>query len=118
MPIYEFRCLECRRKTTALVLTRARAGEVRCKACGSDRLERLASRFATVTPEGTRLQALAEGAMSGSEESDPRTVARFMKHFGEQMGEDPAAVDRLVDEELSETATDAEDAVPGSIDDD
>ncbi|RPJ85371.1 MAG: zinc ribbon domain-containing protein, partial [Acidobacteria bacterium] len=30
MPIYEFQCQDCRRKTTALVLSRERIGEVRC----------------------------------------------------------------------------------------
>ncbi|MBE3099701.1 MAG: zinc ribbon domain-containing protein, partial [Planctomycetes bacterium] len=34
MPIYEFECLDCRRKTTVLVLSRDRIAEVRCKRCG------------------------------------------------------------------------------------
>ena len=83
MPIYEFRCNACRKKTTALVLVRARVGEVRCAACGSAELERLWSRFATVKSEDARLDALAESAdMGGFDETDPRAVAQWMKRMG------------------------------------
>ena len=72
MPIYEFRCRACRRKTTALVMVRERIGEVRCAACGSADLERLWSRFATVKSEDARLESLAESAETGGfDENDP-----------------------------------------------
>ncbi|MDP6372954.1 MAG: hypothetical protein QF634_10630 [Vicinamibacterales bacterium] len=40
MPIDEFRCAACRRQTSVLVMNRDRIGKVRCRHCGSDRLER------------------------------------------------------------------------------
>jgi putative FmdB family regulatory protein len=103
MPIYEFRCRQCRRKTTALVLVRERAAEVRCSSCGSADLERLWSRFATVKSEDARLDALADSAEHGGfDENDPRSVAKWMKKLGQEMGEDVGEdIDAAIDEELS-----------------
>jgi len=89
MPIYEFRCRQCRRKTTALVLSRDRVADVRCQACGGADLERLWSRFATVKSEDARMDALADpSAFGGVDESDPKSMMRWMKRMGEAMGED------------------------------
>jgi putative FmdB family regulatory protein len=89
MPIYEFQCLDCRKKTTALVLSYSKIGEVRCRKCGGDRLEKLPSRFATPKSEEARLESLADpSALGGIDENDPQSVARFMKRMGQEMGED------------------------------
>jgi len=103
MPIYEFRCRRCRRKTTALVLVRERASEVRCSACDSDELERLWSRFATVKSEDARLDALAdESSLAGLDENDPKSVARWMKRMGQEMGEDLGGdVEAALEEEMA-----------------
>ena len=60
MPIFEFGCRTCRRKTTALVVVRAWIGEVRCTHCGGADLVKLVSRFAMPKSDGTRLDALAD----------------------------------------------------------
>ena len=101
MPIYEFRCLDCRKKTTAIVLVRDRIGEVRCQQCGGDRLERLVSRFAIVKSEESRLDSLADpAAMAGVDENDPASVARWMKRMGQEMGEDFGdEIDQAMEEE-------------------
>jgi len=89
MPIYEFRCRSCQRKTTALVLSRDRIGEVRCRSCGGADLERLWSRFATVKSEESRLDSLTDpSALAGLDENDPKSMARWMKRMGQEMGED------------------------------
>jgi putative FmdB family regulatory protein len=103
MPIYEFECRQCHRKTTALVLSRARIGEVRCRACGSADLEKLYSRFASPKSEEARLDSLADPSVMGEvDESDPASVARFMKKMGREMGEDLGEdLDQAIDEEMS-----------------
>lgn len=89
MPIYEFECTKCRRKFGALVMSRARLGDVRCRHCGAAELERLWSRFSSPKSEEARLESLADpGALSGVDENDPQSVARFMKKMGREMGED------------------------------
>jgi len=103
MPIYEFECLDCHRKTTALVMVRERVSEVRCKKCGSGNLEKLFSRFAMPKSEEARLESLADpSAMAGIDENDPASVARFMKKMGQEMGEDLGEdIDQAIEEEMS-----------------
>lgn len=89
MPIYEFRCRACRKKTTALVLSRERVSEVRCGHCGSADLEKLWSRFAAPKSEDARLDALTDdSSLAGVDENDPASMARLMKKMGEATGED------------------------------
>ncbi len=89
MPIYEFRCRACRKKTTALVLSRDRAAEVRCQHCGGADLEKLWSRFASPKSEDARMDALADdSSLAGLDENDPASMAKFMKKMGEATGED------------------------------
>jgi hypothetical protein len=62
---------------------------VRCQACGGSDLERLWSRFATVKSEEARMDALGDpSAFGGVDESDPKSMMRWMKRMGEAMGED------------------------------
>ncbi len=119
MPIYEFECLDCRRKTTALVMVRERIGEVRCKSCGSARLEKLFSRFASPKSEDARLESLADpSAMGDVDENDPKSVARFMKRMGQEMGEDLGDdIERAVEEETADgTGADGAEAGGGGGD--
>jgi putative FmdB family regulatory protein len=111
MPIYEFGCRDCRRKTTAIVLSRDRIGEVRCKSCGSANLQRLVSRFATIKSEEARLDSMADpSALGDMDESDPASVARWMKRMGREMGEDFGDdIDQAVEEELAGGSADGHD---------
>jgi putative FmdB family regulatory protein len=103
MPIYEFECRDCHRKTTALVLSRDRIAEVRCKRCGGGDLEKLFSRFATPKSEDARMDALADpSAMGDIDENDPKSMARWMKRMGREMGEDLGEdLDQAMEEEMA-----------------
>ena len=108
MPIYEYRCRSCRRKTSALVLVRARESEVRCTHCGGADLEKLWSRFASPKSEDARLDALSDpSALSGLDENDPRSVAKFMKKMGQEMGEDVGDLEQAMEEEMAGSGTGA-----------
>ena len=104
MPIYEFRCRACRKKTTALVLVRDRISEVRCTSCGSAELERLWSRFATVKSEDARMEALADPSSFGDvDENDPKSMMRWMKRMGQEMGEDVGGdFEEAMEQEMAE----------------
>ena len=109
MPIYEYRCRSCRKKTSALVLVRTREAEVRCQHCGGADLERLWSRFASPKSEDARLDALADpSALGGLDENDPRSVAKFMKKMGQEMGEDVGDLEQAMEEEMEGSGTGAE----------
>ena len=102
MPIFEYQCRACRRKTSALVMSRARESEVRCTHCGSADLEKLWSRFSSPKSEDARLESMADpSALAGIDENDPRSVAKFMKKMGQEMGEDAGDLEQAMEEEMA-----------------
>jgi putative FmdB family regulatory protein len=89
MPLYEYRCLDCNKRNTILVLRPANQVPAGCSHCKSARVERILSRFATPKSEEARLEDLANPSnLAGLDENDPKSMARFMKTMGEEMGED------------------------------
>ena len=89
MPIYEYRCTACRRKVTVLTMRVSEAVDPVCGHCGSRDLTRLLSRFAMVRSEEARLDDLTSDAALGDvDESDPKSMARWMKKMGTELGED------------------------------
>ena len=89
MPIYEYLCRECRKRSTLLVLSLASSTPPACKQCGSQSVDRLLSRFSSPKSEEARLASLSDpDSLDGLDEHDPESVSRFMKHMGDEMGED------------------------------
>jgi putative FmdB family regulatory protein len=89
MPLHEFLCLDCEKRSTVLVLNLANQVPATCSHCASARVERILSRFASPKSEEARLEALADPSnLAGLDENDPQSMARFMKTMGEEMGED------------------------------
>lgn len=87
MPIYEYRCRACGVRTSVFFLPPERP-DPHCPRCGGTDLARLMSRFSTVRSEESRLESLAEpSGLDDVDESDPRTVARWMRRMGKEMGE-------------------------------
>ena len=114
MPIYEYRCLDCGKRSSTLVLSAAAAAAPACRHCRGQRLERLMSRFAAPKSEEARLESLADPSHFGDvDEHDPQSVARFMKKMGKEMGED---VGDDFDEALGEAGTDAMEGDGGDLD--
>ena len=88
MPIYEYRCLNCKKRSTLLILKQGQTSIV-CKHCQSNNLERIMSRFAAPKSEEARMEALANPNNFGDlDENNPKSMARFMKKMGREMGED------------------------------
>jgi putative FmdB family regulatory protein len=106
MPIYEYRCADCRKKTTVVTLAVSAAVDPVCSHCGGRNLTKLVSRVAVRKSEESRLEGLADpSSMSGLDENDPKSVARWMKRMGKEMGEE-AGED--FEEEVDKAMEDAE----------
>lgn len=114
MPIYEYRCLGCQRKVTILTLRASETVEPVCDHCGGTQLTRLMSRFAMVRSEDSRLDDLADDAsLGGLDENDPKSMARWMRKMGKELGEDAGGdFDEMIDE--MEAGGDDGDADDGS----
>ena len=121
MPIYEYRCRDCRRKSVFITLSVRSALEPKCKKCGSLNLEKLVSRVAVSRSEESRLESLADPAkLSGLDENDPQSVARWMKKMGKEMGEDAGEdFDQSIDEAMEEAESGEEsgEGSPGGAED-
>ena len=115
MPIYEYRCRDCGRKSVFLTLSIKSALDPKCKKCGSLNMEKLASRVAFSRSEESRLESMADPSkLSGLDEDDPKSVARWMKKMGKELGEDAGEdFDRSIDEAMEE-AESGEDSGEGS----
>jgi putative FmdB family regulatory protein len=88
MPIYEYRCQDCGKRSAILLLSLRAAAPV-CTHCRSPKLDRLFSRFASPKSEEARLEALTDPHRYGDfDENDPQSVERLMKKVSEDMGED------------------------------
>lgn len=99
MPIYEYSCQECRKRSSFLVMSPRQPGTIVCRHCGGSKLERILSRFAALKSEESRIESLADPAnLGGLDDSDPRSVARLMKKMGEEMGEDVSDMEAMLDQ--------------------
>jgi len=118
MPIYEYRCGNCKRRVSIFFRSFADTDKgAPCPNCGSANLTRLVSRVATVKSEDARMEALSDPSAFGDvDEKDPKSMARFMRKMGDQVGGEDLGpefgemVDRL---EAGENPEDIEKSMPG-----
>lgn len=104
MPLFEFRCDECRHRFQALVGVVAGAEPPACPGCGSARLSKMISRFRVGRSEERRLDELTDTSQLGDPD-DPQVVASWMRRAGQEMGEDLGEdVAGLVEEAFAEEA--------------
>jgi putative FmdB family regulatory protein len=89
VPIYEYRCNGCGRRVSLFQRRIQSEAAAVCPHCGSHDLARLISRVAVVRSEESRLDGLASDAgMADLDERDPRSLARWARRMGREMGED------------------------------
>lgn len=87
MPIYEFRCGACRKRTSVFVRTIGAGVSPSCEHCGSAEMSRLFSRVAVLRSEGDAGSGIDESSLGDIDENDPRSVARWVRKMSRQMGE-------------------------------
>jgi putative FmdB family regulatory protein len=89
VPLYEYRCTACRKRVTVLTLRVGEEVHPTCDKCGSAALERMMSRFAMPRSEEARLHALSDpSSLSGLDENDPKSVGRWMRRVGGELGDE------------------------------
>jgi putative FmdB family regulatory protein len=114
MPIYEYRCADCGKRSSLLVLSIHNPPPPACRHCRSSKVERVMSRFASPKSEDARLESLADPSRLGDlDESDPASMERFMKKMGQEMGEDFGGD---LSETLGEAGDDAAEPAPTDMD--
>jgi len=105
MPIYEYKCNQCFRRSTFLILNLNNPQFPKCKHCGSEDVEKLISRVRMIKSDEARMESLADPSnLSGLDENDPASMVRWMKKMGKEMGEEFAGddFDQMVDDAAHE----------------
>lgn len=89
MPIYEYGCHDCRRRTSRLVRG-SDESEVVCQSCGGRRLSRLISPFAFHKSMQAKLDEAGPPQAFGDEKyyRNPVNIGRWAKHRADQAGID------------------------------
>jgi putative FmdB family regulatory protein len=112
MPIYEYRCRKCRKRFSVLTLRISERAVAECPQCGSRAADRLLSRFAMPKSEAARLDSLADPSGLGDlDADDPKSVGRWMRKMGREMGDDVGGedLDEMIDEVESGAGDDSDD---------
>jgi putative FmdB family regulatory protein len=88
MPIYEYRCLDCNRKFSALLGMTAEPDDERCPHCQGTNTRRLVSRFSRLRTEDDRVDEMADQLETMGEPDSPRQMREMVKEMGKAMDED------------------------------
>src|SRR4051812_32502035 len=90
MPIYEYRCATCKRRSSVLVRSMTETVRPKCEHCGSTKMTRLMSKFAVHRGSGGGGGADFDdlGGMADVDENDPQSVARWARRMRDETGED------------------------------
>ncbi len=104
MPIYEYICQGCHKRVSLLILNPKTYGIPQCPNCGSEKLERVMSRFRTPQSEERRMEKLADpSSFAGLDENDPASVAKWAKKMGKELGDEAGdGFDEMVDQTMDE----------------
>ncbi|MCX8052428.1 MAG: zinc ribbon domain-containing protein [Armatimonadetes bacterium] len=99
MPLYDYRCSQCKKRFTQLVGMTADSKPPECPTCGSSEVRKLISRFARIKSDDERLDDFENAALAA--EDNPRAMRRLMREMGKELGENG-------DEDLEELIEEAE----------
>lgn len=109
MPIYEYRCRKCGKKSEFITFRVSEPIPEVCNHCSSSSIQRIPSRVRVRLSEETRMERLADPSrLGGIDENDPKSMARFMKTMTREMGDDlgeDVNVDQMVEEAMAEEAS-------------
>jgi putative FmdB family regulatory protein len=116
MPVYEFRCQDCRRLVRLkMSFTEYETAVPTCPHCQSQHLKRRIGRIALAKSDDARMDAMMDdSALAGLDEDDPKSIGKFMRKMSREMGEDMGdefdeVVDRL---ESGESPESIEESMP------
>ncbi len=116
MPIYEYRCGNCKRRVSIFFRSFSAISDPHCPNCNSTNLTRLVSKVAALKSEEARLESLSDPSSFGDvDENDPKSIARFMRKMGSEAGEEMGPeFDEMVNRlEAGESPEEIEKSMPG-----
>ena len=114
MPIYEYRCDACGKISEFLVIKTGEAFIPQCNQCKSKKMSRVLSRVRVIRSEESRLESMADPSKWGDlDEREPRSMAKWMKKMGKELGEDMEGMDEEMDRAFEEEMNAKSEEEPG-----
>ena len=105
MPMYEYRCAGCRRRSTVLVRSMSDAPQVSCRHCGGGNMTRLISKFSFHRSWGESLNWAPDSGYPDPDHDDPKQMADWMRRMRTEMGDEVGPeFDEMVEELETEAA--------------
>ncbi|MFB3887813.1 MAG: zinc ribbon domain-containing protein [Thermodesulfobacteriota bacterium] len=103
MPIYEYRCENCGKISEFILIRTGENFAPQCKRCKSKKMSRVLSKVRVIRSEESRMESLADPSKwGGLDEKDPKSMAKWMKKIGRELGEDTEGMDEEVDQAIEE----------------
>ena len=104
MPIYEYRCQHCLRRSSRLVRVIGQTPSPACEHCGSEKMTRLISRFSFRRSWGDSMDwAPGSEGFGAAEPDNPREMAQWLRRMRHEMGDEVTPdFDEAIDEMESE----------------
>ena len=100
MPVYDFRCQDCRKRyEQSLTYAEYDGYSPLCPFCGSKNVHRIIRAVRVATNDISRLEKMADPENMAALEDDPRRLGRSMRDMREQVGayDLPGEFDEVVD---------------------
>src|SRR4051812_18156691 len=100
MPIYEFRCKECKRLTSVFTRSVNSPVEAKCDSCGSTEMERAPTKFAYHRSESQIMDeyGVPDPGAGPNAYKDPRQIGRWVEKRFDEMGmELPQEARQMID---------------------
>ncbi len=98
MPIYEFKCRDCRRLSSVFTRSIGAPVDAECRHCGSRGLERAVSRFAYHRSEQAVLEDYGAEPRRLEDYKDPRQIGRWAERRFQEFGIDmPQEAREMID---------------------
>jgi putative FmdB family regulatory protein len=132
MPLYEYRCLTCKKRFDVFMTYAEYDSKiVSCKHCGSEQVTRKIGRIRIAKSEDNRLENLTDPSSLEGMEDDPKALGKMMRQMSGELDEEMPpefneVVDRLekgqspeeIERDLPDLANDPDPGFAGGMDDD
>ena len=89
MPIYEYHCQDCDKKSSVFFRSFASVGPARCPHCNGDKMDRLVSKVSILKSWGSSLDWMPSSeSLYDVDQDDPRAMEGWLQRTRQEQGAD------------------------------